>query len=182
MKKLMIGIAVLVVIVAAFAATDSVFAQGPQPNASQSSSAWQGRGRGGGMMGLGAQYNGTAGQTGIGSGVLHDYLVSAFADKVGLTVSEVESRLDGGETLADIAVSQGVSLSDFQDWMTEIHTTAINQAVADGVISQDQADWMLSRPGMSGSGSYGTGYGMGRGMMGGGFGGYAGDCPYLDQN
>jgi hypothetical protein len=113
------------------------FAQGPAPYT------------GGGFM----QQNGT--------GYLHTYMVTAFAEKLGLKVEDVNARLTAGETMYDIAIADGVKAEEFPALMVEVRSQALTAAVKAGVITQTQADWMKSR---------GFGNGNGRGMMRGGFG------------
>ena len=116
-----------------------------------------------------------------GGGYLHTYMVTALADKLGLKVDDVNARITAGETMYDIAIADGVKAEDFPALMIEVRAQAVSAAVKDGVITQEQADWMNSH-GM-GRGGYGTGNcttqngtgygpgmmnGNGRGMMGGG--------------
>jgi hypothetical protein len=116
-----------------------------------------------------------------GAGPLHTYMVTAFAEKLGLTVDDVNARLAAGETLYDISIANGVKAEDFPALMIEVRSQALSAAVKAGVITQEQADWMSSRG--FGRGGYGAGNcpmqdgqngqatrGAGRGMMGGGFG------------
>lgn len=103
---------------------------------------------------------------------LHDYMTSALADAFGLTTDELQALHDNGTTLMDYAAEQGMSVADFQATMESARSTALEQAVADGVITQEQADWMSSHgPGM-GHG-FGGGQCDGNGPHGhrGGFGG-----------
>ncbi|MBL8080002.1 MAG: hypothetical protein JNM55_18685 [Anaerolineales bacterium] len=118
-----------------------------------------------------------------GGGYLHTYMVSALAEKLGLKVEDVNARITAGETMYDIAIADGVKAEDFPALMIEVRAQAVSAAVKDGIITQEQADWMNSH-GM-GRGGYGTGdctmqngtgtgygpgmmNGNGRGMMGGG--------------
>ena len=56
-----------------------------------------------------------------------------------------------------------MTTEQFQELMTTARTEAINQAVADGVITQAQGDYMLERmETMMGNGA-GFGFGMGNG-------------------
>ena len=106
-----------------------------------------------------------------GYGPTHTYVVDAFAAKLGLTVEDVNARLASGETMVQIALSKGISADALPAFMNEVHKTAFDKAVAAGVMTQAQADFMLQRMFQSG---YGTGTcprgggGYGRGMMGGG--------------
>ena len=95
-----------------------------------------------------------------GRGVLHPYIVEAFAAKLELDVDEVNAAIDSGQTLYEIALANGVAAEDFPALMTEVRQTAIAAALEDGVITQEQADWMLSH--MQGAGRGGSGRG---GMM-----------------
>jgi hypothetical protein len=119
-----------------------------------------GRGRGGhhgdrGSMGMHAW-------EGDEDNPLHDTMLSAMAEALGLSVDTLESRLEAGETMADIAADEGLSQEAFINLMQDARTAAIEQALEDGLITQEQADWMLDR--MSG------------------FHGYADeDCPMADD-
>lgn len=124
-----------------------------------------------------APYGGNGPMMQNGGGYLHTYMVTAFAEKLGLKVDDVNTRLEAGETMYDIAIADGVKAEDFQALMVEVRTVALDTAVKDGVITQVQADWMKSRG--FGQGGYGmgtgncpmnngTGPGRGGGMMGGG--------------
>lgn len=129
-----------------------------------------------------APYAGNGPMMQNGGGYLHTYMVTAFAEKLGLKVEDINARLTAGETMYDIALADGVKAEDFSALMVEVRTTALNAAVKDGVITQEQADWMSSRGFgrggmMNGNGSAGcpmqngTGTGYGPGMMGRGNGG-----------
>lgn len=109
-----------------------------------------------------------------GGTYLHTYMVTALADKLGLKVDDVNARITAGETMYDIAIADGVKAEDFPALMVEIRAQAVSAAVKDGVITQEQADWMNSHS--MGRGGYGTGNcpmqngtgtGFGQGMMNG---------------
>ena len=105
-------------------------------------------------------------QPGTGSlrGPLHDYIVVAFAARLDMDVDDVNTALDSGQTLYDVALANGVAAEDYQALMQDVFSTALTQAVADGVITQEHADWMLQRMQSRGTGGFGAGRG---GMMGG---------------
>jgi hypothetical protein len=92
-----------------------------------------------GPYGMGHMWGNAAGA----EGPLHDYLVAAFADALGLSTSEVENRLAAGETLSTIAQSEGYSLDEFRALFDEVRQTAIDDAQADGVVTQEQTQSML---------------------------------------
>lgn len=100
----------------------------------------------GGMMG-GYGYGGMMGDLGTrrGTGIMHDYMISAFAKAVGLTVEEVDTRLAKGETFKEIAIAQGTAEADLSALVNQVRKAALDQAVADAVITQAQADQMLER-------------------------------------
>ena len=98
------------------------------------------------------------------TGLLHEYMEKALAEKLGIPLATVETRHDAGTTLYQIALDNGIAEADMPAFMLEVRTTAINAALADGVITQAQADRMLQA----------RGFGMGRGMMRGGMG--SGTC------
>jgi hypothetical protein len=106
-----------------------------------------------------------------GSGPLHTFMVIEWAKKLDLNVNDINTRLDAGETMYDIALSAGVTAEEFPAVMTEVRAAALDAAVKANVISQEQADWMKSH-GYGHGNCDGTGpqgqNGYGRGMMGGG--------------
>ncbi len=122
----------------------------------------------GGMMG-GNGRGGMMGGRGIGqnAGVMHGYMISAFASVVGLTVDEVNTRLASGETLAQIAIAQGKTEADLPALWSQIRQDALNKAVTDGVITQAQADVMLQHMNNYSGPGFGPGFG---------------GCPMLDGN
>lgn len=113
------------------------------------------------------------GQRGVADsgGPMHEYIEEAMAEAVGLTVEEFEARHDAGETFYQIALAEGFTAEEIPALMQAARAKGLNAAVAAGIITQEQADWMNSR-----------GFGRG-GMMGGlgGYGGYGnGECPMYD--
>ena len=110
------------------------------------------------------------GLNGGGEGILHEVMVDSLASALGITPEELESRHEAGETAYDIAISQGLSADEATALIAEARADALAQAVSDGLITQDQADWMLERQGSmgarggdcDGSGHEGNG-GFGRG-------------------
>jgi hypothetical protein len=127
------------------------------------------------------------GQGGYGYGWMHDYVEQALAAKLGLTEKQVEDQLTAGKPMYQIALDNGIKQEDLANFMNEVHKDAFARAVKAGVITQQQADWMLQRmqtmyqngygpgncPMYNGQGaSFGRGRGSGPGMMGGRGAGY----------
>lgn len=80
-----------------------------------------------------------------GQGLLHDYMLAAFAEALDLKVEDVETRLADGKTLREIATAQGFTQDELKDLVTKVRQAALDAAVADEVITQAQADFMLER-------------------------------------
>jgi len=124
-----------------------------------------GRGFGRGMMGR-SQGWGMMGDS-------QDSLIAVAADKLGMTVDELTTQLQDGKTVADLAQEKGVDLQTIVDAFMAARQEALSQAVADGKITQEQADQMLENMGdmiedhLNGElPMYGPGGCGGRGMMG----------------
>lgn len=124
-------------------------------------------------------------------GPLHDYIVTAFADNLNLNVEDVNAALESGQTLHDLAIAEGITVEDLPALMQQVFSVALDEAVADGVITQERADRMLQRMQSRGAEGFGTGRGDrmgagGRGSRMGGSGdhsgsgmrpgGFGGDC------
>ncbi len=111
----------------------------------------------GGMMG---EY-GRGGMMGAlrGQGIMHDYMISAFASAVGLTVDEVNTRLSNGETPQEIALAQGKTAADLPALWQQVRQDALKAAVAAGVITQAQADVMLEHMNNYSGEGFGPGFG-----------------------
>jgi hypothetical protein len=72
--------------------------------------------------------------------------LSAAADYLGLTPTELFAKLRSGQTLAQIAGStSGKSVDGLIDAMTAAQKTAIDGAVKDGRLTQSQADQLAAR-------------------------------------
>lgn len=159
MKKsiLIVG---LVVVALGVLGVGAVFAQGATPPV----------GRGGMTLAPHA----SAG-VGGGYGLMHDYVEKALADKLGITEKAVEDAFASDKMMYQIALDNGVKEADVAALLTEVHTVAFDKAVADGVITRTQADFMLQRMTANGFNSgncpmqngQGGQYGRGQGMMNG---------------
>jgi hypothetical protein len=87
---------------------------------------------------------------GEGEGPMHDYMIAAFADALGLSADDLEARLDAGETLAAIAEAQELTPEQLEMLWLDARQQALEAAVADGVLTPAQADWMLQHMGSRG--------------------------------
>jgi hypothetical protein len=106
----------------------------------------------------------------------------AVAKVLGLTPEQLFSELHSGKTLEDIAKEKGVDMQKVYDAVnasqTEAMKAAIEQAVTDGKLTREQADWLLKglELGMV-PGGRGMGRGFGRGFGFGGRGCNPGTAP-----
>ena len=111
--------------------------------------------------------------------------VEAAAKALGLTVEEMQTQLWGGRTLADLADRANVELQAVQDAVKNACKdqlrTAVEQAVTDGTLTREKADWLLEGldKGFWGEPGEGLGFGLmrmrGMGRDGGmGFGRFGG--------
>jgi len=71
-----------------------------------------------------------------------------MADALGMTVEELQDARAAGKRLPEIIESQGLDMDDFRDALQQAHEDAVQRAVADGVITQEQADQFLDRNGL----------------------------------
>lgn len=93
---------------------------------------------------------------GSGDGLLHEYMTEAISDVFGISPEELEKIHESGDRLWEYL---DLTAEEFRSKMTEVRQTALEQAAADGVISQDQADWMTERMNGAGHGQFGPGNG-----------------------
>ncbi len=143
-KVFFVGVLVAVLLVA-LGIAGVAYAQDQTPTAPENTygaGMMGAQGRHGGMMG-GWQSAG-ASQAGV-NGLLQDYMMEAVASVFGVTPEELQAAHDGGQTLWDLVQEQGLTQEQFAEKMLAARTQALEQAVADDVITQEQADWMLSR-------------------------------------
>lgn len=163
MKKTLIVVTLISALVLIGGIASTAYAQTPAPPTPTT----PGYGTfGPGMMGRGYGRGMMSGVSTGTFGPLHEYMVNAFASALGLTSEELQTRLNAGETMATIAQSLGLTFDEFRTLMIQARTDAISQAVAEGVLTQEAANWMLQR--MSQMQRLGGGYGFGH--CGGGFG------------
>lgn len=101
----------------------------------------------------------------VDAGVMH----AAMAEALGISVEELEAALGEGTSLVELAEELGVDVETVRAAMETVRAEAINQALAEGVITEEQAEWLLSRPAFGqGTGPLnGRGAGNGDGPIGG---------------
>jgi len=85
------------------------------------------------------------GPGGPGQGPLHDLMVEAAANVLGLETAELEGRLADGETIYQIALDLGLDAQEFRSEWAEARRTVIETAVEDGLIERFQVHRMIGR-------------------------------------
>ena len=162
-KKFLLVAAVLGITVLSFSMVGPALAAGPG----------NGGGSGGSKGGYGG--NGNQGTMGTGvpldmsttmQGVLGDLIHENLATSLGIDVDELTLRLDAGETFSNIALSLGFDYASIGFMLVEARTDAVAQAVADGLITQDMADWLKLHGNENPAANYGDGICDGSGSCG----------------
>lgn len=165
------GVVAAFVAVVAFAGVATTYAQGPgQPDDVTPRGGYQGQNDANPGVGLMA----------VDEATMH----AAIADALGLSLEDFEAAIAEGKTPFILAQELNIDFAEVTAAMDAVHADALDQAVADGLITQEQADWILShRGGQNGQGNnLNRGLnnspmgGMGRGAGGNGSG--TGDCIY----
>ena len=73
-------------------------------------------------------------------GPRHGPKLDAAAQTLGVSVDDLRSKLEGGQTIAQVAQAQGVDVQTVIDAMVADATSHIDQAVKDGRLTADQAN------------------------------------------
>ena len=128
----------------------------------------QGLGQGDGTtLGQGGRGNGGFGNRGteIENPDVHALEVAAWSKALGITTTNIDARLEAGETMSQIALSAGVTFDEFWTLKTRIKADVADQALAAGYITAEEAQLMqqsAARRGGMGArgGARGTGLGV----------------------
>ena len=73
---------------------------------------------------------------------MHTYMLDAIAKALDVTTTDLQTQLNNGSSLWQIAQGKGMTEAQFQTAMQTAFSEALKQAVADGKLTQAQADWM----------------------------------------
>jgi len=146
MNKTLLSIVIVAVVAIALGTAGFVYAQAPTPQTPVPGNGYgpgmmNGQNNRGGMMGGQGKQRGMANQNAAGTqdGLLHDDMIAVYAEKLGISVEDLNARL------------------------ADARSQAIDQAVKDGTLTQVQADWMKQRgAGMVNGGRGMRGNGQGR--------------------
>jgi hypothetical protein len=103
---------------------------------------------------------------GPGGRGLSDAALAAAADALNMTTDELSTALQSGQTLEELAEEAGVNIEDVRAAIQAVRETElrerIEQAVDDGTITQEHADWLLEgleQGFLNGPGGFGFGHG-----------------------
>jgi len=168
MNKLMKTFVILAVVAIALGSASTVFAQSDTPDTPigyggvgiGSRSKRGGRGNGSQML--------YQNRDSMEDGLLHDAMITAFSEALGISVEDLETRLSNGESLAEIALSTDLTLEEFRTLLKDIRTQVHEEAAAEGLLPGSQSGWLNER--REGNIGYGARRGGGQGQQA------AGDC------
>ncbi len=91
------------------------------------------------------------------NGPLHEAVIAALAEAFGMAPETLQARLDGGETLWQVAESLGWNSDQLQAAMLSARSAALEEAVTNGLMTQEQADFMAQRMNQGWPEGYGPG-------------------------
>ena len=107
----------------------------------------------------------------MGANGMHEQAWTAVAKKLGLSYAELNTAVQNGQTVAQLAQAKGVSLDALKTTALEAMKASFAELVKQGTLTQQQADWMLDRmddmPMFDFDQGFGPGMMHGRGMLGG---------------
>ncbi|MDH5507327.1 MAG: hypothetical protein OEZ02_08910 [Anaerolineae bacterium] len=140
MKKSIIAIAITVIAAATLGAVGVAYAQSALQD-----------GPGFGMLGNGG-FGPHGGQGDHEEGPLHELMQANLAEALGIPVEDLSARHEAGKSFIEIAASLGFDAEQARDLMLTARSKTLEQAVSEGLITQEQADQMYAHGGPMGSG------------------------------
>lgn len=102
MKKSLIAVLVAVLLVGVVGSTGAVYAQSTNPDDFVPG------------QGFGTRLQD---QIADGSGIYHDELMATFSEALGISIVDLEARIAAGETLVEVALSEGMTFEDIKALM-----------------------------------------------------------------
>ena len=149
MKNIIRIFSILAVALLAFGATSSALAAEPQRGGPGTNGGYGNQGDLGTGTGVPIEQNIAL------DGILEDLIHENLAAALGISPTVLAARLDAGETIIEIGLSLDFDLETLSDILTQARSDALDQAVAAGLITQEQADWLASRGSQDPAASYG---------------------------
>jgi hypothetical protein len=108
-----------------------------------------------------------------GNFIVHTYLEEAFAKALGMSIADFDTQEAAGKSWSEIAAAQGKTTTEAETLLQTAYAKSIDQALADGKITQAQAEALkaaaaptLSNVGVPGHGQPGGPGGGGSGGKG----------------
>ena len=87
---------------------------------------------------------------------LNNRMVESLAEVSGLTVEEIDERINNGEHLSEIASDAGLSQQKFLELMFDTRRSYVEDLIEEGQISEEEYQWMFSHmDGIEGQPYYG---------------------------
>ena len=104
-----------------------------------------------------------------------DIPLAVASELTGLTEEQLLAELDGGKTIPALLEELGIDLTVFHQAVADARQAAVDEAVAEGTITPEQAQWMRQHmtQTQASEGPYGPQYSEGRQL---------GDCTGGDAN
>lgn len=91
-------------------------------------------------------------QRGEGNGEFRELFLENMAEALGTTREELQSRVDDGEKLCDVLADYGYEGEALQELKESVKQETVAEALADGLITEEQAEKILSKSGRKGPG------------------------------
>jgi hypothetical protein len=82
---------------------------------------------------------------------------AVMAEALGMSVEELQAAEEAGQNPRDLAEERGIEAETLRETMQAARLEAIEQAVSDGLITQEQADWLSTHNPRGGRGGMGGG-------------------------
>jgi len=89
--------------------------------------------------------------------MLEDLIHANLAVALDIEIGDLTGRIDAGETISAIALSLGFDSIEIRDMIVSARADALSQVVADGLLTQEQVDWMSSHGNRMPAANYGEG-------------------------
>jgi len=88
-------------------------------------------------------YAGACGGYGMGGMGYGGTMLDVLAEALDVPVEDLYAALADGQTIADLAAAQEVEMADLVTALIAPHVERLEQAVTQGALTQEQADWMI---------------------------------------
>lgn len=94
-------------------------------------------------------------QRGQKDGPFHELFLENLAEALGTTSDDLQSRIESGEKLPDIAAEYGYEGEALKELMDSVKQATVDEALAEGLITEEEAEKILAHSGRKGSGRRG---------------------------